>query len=325
MKMRSTHVDLSLALVTAMAIANLGRPVVGQLATRANQIHVGPNTQVSKAYEKRPHAEVILAAAPNHRGRLLAGSMVIDAGIAPSVVAYVSMDGGTTWGLTLERKAKKGEGHYSDPAVAFDRDGAAYFADLLLPRSRLEISSSRDGGHTWAAPFEGQDLSDRPFLVLDCTNGRFRSRAYCINTLGGELTLFGSPDGAKTFDPPKSLICKGSAQGRTAGQGVVLSDGTLVLPYRVLTKATDMQMSLRLQKSNTGGESFLDEQFLRDYIAAPQFGIMPGLPILAVDPGSNGFKDRLYLVWSERTEVGLRVMLMLSVREQDNRREIRDS
>ena len=73
------------------------------------------------------------------------------------MVAYASGDGGRTWGVTLERNAEKGGPYYADPAVAFDPDGVAYFAALRLrpqsrPQSALEITSSRDGGHTWARP-----------------------------------------------------------------------------------------------------------------------------------------------------------------------------
>jgi WD40 repeat protein len=318
---QSTPVGLALAPDIALAKASQRKPRVAQLATQNAQIVVGPNVQVSKAYENRRHSEVILAADPNHGDRLLAGSMVLDAGTVKgglSVVAYGSGDGGKTWAVALERKAEKGGPYYADPAVAFDPDGVAYFAALRLrpqstPQSALEITSSRDGGHTWAAPFLAEKLPvDRPFLVVDCTNSRFRGRAYCFLSLDRELAVYRSRDGAKTFDPPKSFPCEGPAQGRGAGQGVVLTDGTLVLTYHVLTKATDQQYSLRLRRSNTGGESFLEEQFLRDYLAAPQLRINPGSPMLGADPGSRAFRDRLYLVWSERTEAGMRLMLMIS-------------
>ena len=321
MKTRSTPVGLRLAPVTALAEASQGKPGLARVAKQHAKIMVGPNVQVSKAYENRRHSEVILAADPNHGDRLLAGSMVLDPGTVKgglSVVAYASGDGGRTWGVTLERNAEKGGPYYADPAVAFDPDGVAYFAALRLrpqsrPQSALEITSSRDGGHTWAAPFIAEKLPvDRPFLVVDCTNSRFRGRAYCLLSLNGELAVYRSRDEAKTFDPPKSFPCEGSAQGRGPGQGVVLADGTLVLPYHVLTKATDQQYSLRLRRSNTGGESFLEEQFLRDHVAAHQLRINPGSPMLATDPGSRDFRDRLYLVWSERTEAGMRVVLMIS-------------
>jgi hypothetical protein len=286
-------------------------PEVAQAAGHKAQITVGPNVQVSTARAQLEHAEVVLAADPNHPGRLLAGSMVLNPGMGPSVVGYASTDGGKTWKLTLERKAKKGGPHYYDPAVAFGPDGSAYFADL--PRLHLEIARSRDGGQTWDAPFLSKEPSDRPFLVVDCTNGKFRGQVYCNYNLGGKLALHRSRDGARTFDPPKTLTCKGSAQGRGPVQAAVLSDGTLVLPYRVLTRATDLEFSLRVQRSNTGGESFLDEQFLRDYREGePRLGIARCVPMLAVDPGSRAFKDRLYLVWTERTDAGLRVMLLRS-------------
>ena len=58
---------------------------------------------------------------------------------------------------------------------------------------------------------------------------------------------------------------------------MVLADGTLVLPYHVLTKATDQQYSLRLRRSNSGGESFLEEQFLA-IACAPSAQDQPGVP-----------------------------------------------
>lgn len=315
MRSRSPHACIRLTLVAALGTLGLGRPGVAQVAVPAARITVGPATQVSRAYEKRPHAEVVLAAEAGERGRLLAGSMVLDPATGSSVVAYASSDGGKTWELALERKAEKGGPSYFDPAAAFDPDGVAYFAtysppirtDLRrMPQPVLEITSSRDGGHTWAAPLVVENRADRPFLAVDCTNGKFRGRVYCTGTSGG-LVVWRSRDGARTFDPPTRLACQGSDQGSTFGQGVVLSDGRLVVPYRMLTKATDQQWSLRVQRSDTGGESFLGEQPLRDYRE-----IVGALPIMAVDQGSGAFRDRLYLVWSERTEAGRRVMLTLS-------------
>ena len=81
----------------------------------------------------------------------------------------------------------------------------------------------------------------------------------------GSLPFTGHATGPRHSIRPPAWSARAPAQGRTFGQGVVLSDGTLVVPYSVLTKATDQQRSLRVQRSDTGGESFLGEQFLRDY------------------------------------------------------------
>ncbi len=298
---------IALPLLTA---AGLGCPVwpSDSLATGPTaRISVASVTQVSKANANRAHAEVILAADPGNCDRLLAGSIVMNPGMGSSVVAYASADGGTTWQPTLEKKAEQGGVWYGDPAVAYGPDGAAYFAAMVSAGLGLEIVASRDGGRSWGMPFRAKHLVDRPFLVTDCTRGRFRGRLYCAENSGGELAVYRALDGARAFEPPQRLVCKGSAQGRNFGQGVVLSDGMLVLPYHVMTRATERQYSLRVQRSNTGGESFLGEQLLRDYHAD-----RPVIPILAADPGSGAFKDRLYLVWFEQAEAGTRIMLTVS-------------
>ncbi len=313
MKTWSIHVHVPLALITALAIACQAKLALAQIARQNARVSVGPIVQVSKAFDKRPHAEVILAADPGDRRRLLAGSMVMNPGMGASVVAYASSDGGKTWELTLEKKAEKGARWYGDPTVAFGPDGTAYFAAMFSGGSGVEITSSRDGGRTWGAPFTAKQFMDRPFLAVDGTNGRFRGRLYCIETLGGEPAVHRSRDGAKTFDPPTRLAAEGSRQGIVSGQGVVLSDGALVVPYTVLTKASDQQRSLRVQRSNPGGESFLGEQTLCDYQAdASQPRMSAMIPFTAVNPASGDFRDRIYLVWSERTEAGLRVMVIVS-------------
>ena len=283
MKIRSIPAYVPLTLATTLGILSPGRPAVAQLSGQTSRISVGREIQVSKAYAKRPHAEVILTADPSDRGRLLAGSMVMNPGMGASVVAYASADGGTTWELTLEKKAEKGGLWYGDPTVAFGPDGAAYFAAMLSGGSGMEMTSSRDGGRNWGAPFIVKQFMDRPFLIADCTNGRFRGRVYCFENLDTELAVGRSRDGARSFDPPTRLVCQGSAQERLPGQAVVLSDGTVVVPYSVTIKATDQQKSLRVQRSDTGGESFLGEQFLRDYQADD-----PHPRMLACDPDHGG-------------------------------------
>ena len=299
----------------ALGILSPGRPGVAQGNERDARVTVSPTVQVSEAYAKRPHAEVILAADPGDSRRLLAGSKIINAGMGSSVVAYASADGGRTWELTLEKKAEKGGRWYGNPTIAFGPDGVAYFAAMFSSGRGMEVSASRDGGRTWDAPFTAERLMDRPFLVTDCTRGRFRGRLYCSENLGGDLGVWKSRDGARTFEPPTLLVCQGSAaQSRIFGQGVVLSDGTLVVPYQALTKASDQRWSLRVQRSITGGESFLAEQIMRDYTAdAGASPMMAGdFPSMANGHASGGFRDRLYLVWSERTADGTLVMLTQS-------------
>jgi hypothetical protein len=307
------------SLITALFLTIHARPQLPQKTGLKSQIiTVGPNVQVSKACEKLAHAEVVIAADATHEGRLLAGSMVERDGFSQTS-AYTSLDGGKTWKLVLEKTDKLG---CSDPAVAFGPDGAAYFACLTkdadrAPVKRWEITTSRDESQSWSAPVVGHPRAgvevDRPFLAVDRTQGKFRGQVYC-SCLYGDLAVFRSRDGAKTFDAPTYVKCKGAthpSQGKAWGQGVVLSDGTLVFPY--CPNPNGRQLSLRVLRSTTGGESFHDEQVLRDYrVEHKVLENMWGFPMMAVDPGSKTFKDRLYLVWAEVSRAGTCVMISLS-------------
>lgn len=290
-----------------------------------SQITVGPNVQVTKDRGELAHAEVRIAADATHEGRLLAGSMVRREGVFQTS-AYSSLDGGKTWRRSLESIAKMGT---TDPAVDFGPDGAAYLACMnhepnggTTPGWQVEIKVSRDDGVSWSTPLVIRQpvgkkvVVDRPFLVVDGSQSRFRGNFYCFCQFGN-VAVFRLRNGSKTFGVPTLLICKGvtndPSQGKSCGQGVVLSDGAVVFPYLVNTRPSIGQLSLRVRRSTTGGETFHEEQFLHDYrIEQKAFEGSWGYPMMAVDPGSKSFKDRLYLVWSEVRSAGTSVMMSLS-------------
>jgi hypothetical protein len=307
------------SLIAFLLLSAHGRPQAPQKTDPKGRISVGANVQVSKDREKLAHAEVVIAADDAHEGRLLAGSMVQDGYFQTS--AYMSLDGGKTWKLALEKKSKHG---CADPAVAFGPDSAAYFAFLAFDdgpdKQHWEITASRDEGRSWSAPFVARLRAgtpmDRPFLAVDRTRGRFHDHIYCT-MLYGDLAVFRSRDGAKAFDAPKLLACKGRTPSRNGipSQGVVLSDGTLVFPYTIATRPSIGQLSLRVRRSTTGGDSFHEEQFLHEYRNTEEVPETPscrGWPMMAADPGSKKFNDRLYLVWSEASGVSTRAMLSIS-------------
>jgi hypothetical protein len=300
-----------------------GPAVVGGVAEHGARITVGPNVQVSKPRANVPHAEVILAADATKPARLLAGSIIEQPHAGESVVVYSSSDGGQTWGLALEKKVAREGPKFSDPAVAFGPDGAAHFACIRVTSGKLylEIVSSPDGGKTWQPPITMTDhVADRPFFAVDGTRGKFRGRLYCTCKAsfgpagGSKPAVFTSRDAGKTFDAPKGLQVQTKGPALAAGPAAVLSDGSLVLPYTERMAAGNEWkfFGIWLRRSTPGGESFLEEQalFKRDFLGANTN--TPYLPMLAVDPGSKEFADRLYIVWAEKTRAGMQVMLTLS-------------
>lgn len=113
------------------------------------QIIVGPNIHVSKAFSEKQHAEIYLAADPKNPNNLLGGSMVW-AGEKNvfTVVAYASSDGGKTWSSTLNFDD---DFYHSDPASGFGADGTAYFLQIVASRAPefrryTYIHRSKDGG-----------------------------------------------------------------------------------------------------------------------------------------------------------------------------------
>jgi hypothetical protein len=289
----------------------------------APAIRVGPNVQVSQARAKTEHCEVVIASDPKNAGRLLAGSMIVQPkppGSYPFfIIAYRSSDAGKTWEVAIEPEATKDTVGFADPAVAYGPDGSAYFAALARDgkkRTRLQVRRSRDGGKEWEPPIKAAELIDRPFLVADCSGGKFAGRLYAnCHLIGGTKTgrpaVYASADAGKSFGEPRSFAVKGHTT--VTGQGGVLSDGTLVVPYRVHNEGKKSTFTILVRRSTNGGESFLEEQsvWVDDFLARDD-GYQWIFPMLAVDPGSKAFKDRLYLVWSHKTEAGRRVQLTLS-------------
>src|SRR5581483_11527267 len=302
-------------LLATLCLIPVGRSDISPETDKQAQITVGPNVQVSKAHEKRAHAEVLIAAHASHPGHLLAGSIIQLPEHGQSVIAYWSSDNGTTWQPTLEKRATQGGPWFADPAVAFGPDGAAYFAGLRTPPDKdkfVDISFSRDAGKTWqASTLDSKDqpeaLADRPFLAVDGTRGRFSGRVYCNFSPGGRIALCRSGDHGKTFDCSCSLRVHNGRPGAHIGPSAVLSDGSVVVPYHVrVWSGEDRRVSLRLTRSLDGGASLLEEQT----VLVHEYPV--GIPMLAADPGSKDFRDRLYLVWSEKTSAGIGVRFIVS-------------
>jgi BNR/Asp-box repeat len=299
-------------------------------AAWAQQPTVGPNVQVSKALSDIGHTECVVAADPNDRDRLLAGSMYYPKGSASSkVVGYYSRDGGKTWQLSCERNPKATG---LDPAVFYGPDGAAYLLSLSvnLPKEAatpeeeaklpklgnkdvgaLLIARSPDGGRTWGEMTRIQGWIDRPWGGVDRSDGKYRGRLYCVGSVG-QPVLYVSADEGRSFGPPRDWSARKPYRSFGIGNPVVLSDGTLVVLYNGYAdrfqKAGTPYLAVR--RSTDGGETVGEEYVVGDWnvINAPQLG----LAMLAADPGSKRHKDRLYAAWADETPAGLRVMLSRS-------------
>jgi BNR/Asp-box repeat len=297
------------------------------------QITVSPNVHISQAYAAAPHIEVVIAADPRDETRLLAAAIFLKRGVA----AYRSSDGGKTWSLAVvfqkpefDPKADPNIQSICDPTIAWGADGVYYAVVYLLKTnlirpgssSPLDMLHSGDGGKTWAAPVRvSADGLDRPFLAVDQGRGKFCGRVYCDFSvmLGGKipkLVIVTSSDGGRTFSPFRYVVPK-NCSSVTGDQSAVLADGTLIVPYLVFRsppKDNKFQvLEMRVVRSTTGGESFLPEQSLTTMGGnADSEGRYKITAIMAADPGSPRFNDRVYLVWQQYIDKHYRVILVCS-------------
>lgn len=161
----------------------------GAAANAANAAYP-PNVQVTTA--NGPANEVHIAVNPTNPLNLIAGAKdytlgaSTDCGVTRVWAGYYwSLDGGQSWGNGLmpgypggPPSPLTGYGCSSDPVVAFDGDGNAYYFGLALTPghavSALWLAVSQDGGATWPlmakvaeVPGAGLILNDKNWFAID--------------------------------------------------------------------------------------------------------------------------------------------------------------
>jgi hypothetical protein len=304
MLLRATQV----AVIVAVTFSSTEPPPV---------IRVGPNIQVSAAHPRATHYEVVVAASPSGRSRLVVGSIVYPESTATyGTIVYESNDDGATWRETLALPALD---HTGDPAVAFGPDGAAYCVVSSLPvagERRLLLFRSTSGSGTWDGP-HALTYMDREYVAVDATNGPHRGRVYVngnnrVPRDVSDFVVFRSDDGGRTFTGPATRSAFGSVQATVMGNAVVTSDGSVVGAY-----VEGSKRGIYAIRSVDGGETLASNAKIDDYVAGGErkgaiLGNANAEPSLAIDATGGRFNDRLYIVWPDRRSGHSRIMFSSS-------------
>lgn len=321
------------------AIAS-GLAVSVATAQDSSPIHVGRNVQVSVAHRETPHYETLLAADPSNPRRLMACSMYEVQQPSSSeyaTIVYLSTDGGASWRPTLTvRSGGYGSG---DPACAFGTGGDAYFAELGEEKApdgeyhgHTVIYASHDGGETWDKPFDGRQ-SDREYLTVDTTGGRFNGRVYVnaamdtpsldndprrVNQITNNVGVLVSGDRGHTFQLEALLSPLDNHYTFADGNAVVMPDGTYVVLYPDLLNEYEMPavpgqvtFGLKVITSSNGGYSFTKAVQIAKYVNA-EFGIVSIPPSIAVDASQGPFRNRLYVTWAQLIDGRSQILLAYS-------------
>ena len=216
-------------------------------------------TNVDASHECGSQSETSIAIDPGAPATVIAGSNEIQ---SLPMRAMVSTDGGATFsGVDLPLpppRTNKGFDFGSDPGVAFDTKGNAYYSYIVVFFSKgggingTEMAVARASAPytTWTATYfnpqtgEGQ-FNDKPMITVDTGTGdnHHPDRIYVVwdNATGNSssakngnnVLLSYSDDGGVTFSAPVSV--SGNFVGRTGGIGAdpyIAADGTLHVAWQ---------------------------------------------------------------------------------------------
>ncbi len=307
--MRNRH-QLQTSL-TFLCMALVTSPVT--LAQKGPAILVGPNAQASKAFADKPHGETHMAANPRNSLNLIGGSMVWNKEFnINTVVGYASFDGGKTWFATL----KFDDGLYhSDPAVAFDAEGTAYFLQITHPTGKTKeepkfytyLHRSKDGGRTWLEPVI-MPMLDRHYAAVDDNPGKYQGSIYINGRATQQIRIQRSRDRGATFDSGVPAVAQPKDR-RFAGNArmVVLSDSTLVVPFAdmelplldVEGSPTKPNAALKVTTSVDGGNTFSEPVTISPIAIGHMLLSNSHHFNFASDRTTGPFQDRLYVAWSD--------------------------
>jgi hypothetical protein len=243
------------------------------------QIAFGSNVDAS--HECGSQSETSIAISPANTDNVIAGSNEIQR--LPMRANY-STDGGQTFtGVDLPLpppRTNHGFDFGSDPGIAFDSDGNAYYSYIIvffgagggINGTEMAVAHSTDHGATWTATYfnpqtgNGQ-FNDKPMITVD-TGSAHHNRVYVAwdnatgssssDKNGNNVLLSYSDDGGLTFSTPVSV--SGPFKGRTGGIGAdpyVTPDGTLHVAWQDYAHGTISDAT-----STDGGLTFSPPQLI---------------------------------------------------------------
>src|SRR3954465_5902041 len=295
-------VAIASAVIVAASAPALAQPRVSGPAPP--RIEVGPNILVSHDGNVT-HIEPHVGAHPNDPKKLV-GSAIVNYEYGSRVASYASSDGGYTWTLAALPLLDAG-----DPQVAFGKTGTILFASLGSLDDKaplgLYVLRSENNGVSWQQPVLVADYQDHPQMVVDHTNGRFSGRVY-IGTLHGNYALgvARSTDDGRTWNAPIDFVDGGGRYGHNVGNPLVLSDGTLFVPFVKWTRGSQVPgsdtSSWDFVLSTDGGETFTTPQRIRidrtgDLTALPPRARRQQLPQFGINSYGGVHTDRIYMAF----------------------------
>lgn len=248
------------------------------------------NINPGDAFKQRVFAEPHLAINPKNSKHQVIGTYLINPESETDFycAAIVTFDDWSTNRIYVFPSKETG-----DPWCEITEKGTVLFSYL----NGLNVHRSLDGGITWQKDsVHLGEYHDHEVMVEDRSNGKYNGSIYLSSILGTDSMYIARSDNqGKSFDFRKKW--KFSNLNTNTWTPVVLSDGTLVLPYSTfqrqgITKRVWLKSALAwLVTSIDGGKTFSAPSFICESCGK-------GFPVLVADASDSKFEDRLYFICS---------------------------
>jgi hypothetical protein len=290
-------------------------------------LQIGSNVDASN--EDGPQSETSITVDPNNPSDVVGGSNEI---LRDPMRAYFSSNGGKTFGavdLPLPPPAStNGNVFGSDPGVAFDSRGNAYYSYVVVfanrsfksfPGSEMAVAKSSDGGATWPRVTffhlsrGSGGFNDKPMIAVDANPASpFRDSIYVAwdtltagkSSSNNALVLSRSTDGGKTFSAPIAL------NPPTGGPSAVIGADPFVGPNgEVYVAWHDVQNNrIMVSASVDGGATFGAPTTVSPTAIPFSASISPQAsrgalvyPACGADRSTGSHRGTLYCSWMDGT------------------------
>jgi len=271
----------------------------------------GPNIRANQDTSGMPQNETWMAVNPLDMNNIVGGANDYRNGDA-TAGWYTSFDSGLTWTDGVFPIP----GNYDasgDPAVAFGLGNRVYFAQLIfqrdneIPPSGVYVSTSTDGGATWAAAVNvstslPDEFDDKELIACDTTTSAYSGNIYLSWTTFTDfysrspIYISRSTDGGSNFSTPLEISDTDSNQGSMPAVG---RDGEVYLVWK------DYYFDrILIDRSFDGGVTFGNDLEVASTTSVsyplPGFAFRGNsFPYIAVDRTYEQYQGRLYCVWND--------------------------
>jgi hypothetical protein len=283
--------------------------------------------------ENGPANEVTIAVNPTNPNNLIAGGKDYTLGPEGSGYKvwsgyYWSKDGGITWGNDLlgypdiDNSILGIYDAISDPVVAFDGEGNAYYSGLAyksnsepvmdFPRpwianNGIFLAKSTDGGETYsqitfvAQSPTGAIFNDKQWFTIDPDNGYIYFTWTMFQGVSARVVCARSTDGCLSWDPPRDISRWFEIPRQTQGSMPVVGlEGEIYVMWIDYSES-----SLMLSASYDYGiswpifaEPIMNVEPIPVYLGDNEYRTST-IPSFAVDRSQANTSGNLYIVWND--------------------------